>query len=123
MAVSLFNAGGVGGSPTPNFGTSALVSITTGGANRALLVSVIFTGSAPGTVTAVWDSVGANQSMTLIRSWDSGTGYYFYLFGLIAPAVLSGSAASVSWTSNSSFIAFGSCWNGVKQTSVAAAFT
>lgn len=95
------------------------------GANRALIVGIACEsgiGNHPTAPTAVWDAVGANQSMTLIAAstfqLSSSSDFSIFLFGLVAPvsgnktltiANMNGAAGSSSIVSMISF-------TGVDQT-------
>lgn len=70
---------------TTSTATSFDVVCTVSGANKVLYAFVTrdSTGD-PGTPTAVWDSAGANQSMTLVQE-GSGTSRYLAMFRLVAP--------------------------------------
>lgn len=102
MAVA-FNSGSL---ISVGSGTSTSPVLTVGaGANRALIAYVTLFGTTSG-VTAVWDSGGTNQSMTLIDSFTNTTDFpgvqSVLLFGLAAPT--SGNKTLlVSWTGTANF--------------------
>lgn len=120
-AVSLFDTGGTG----TIAGSLLDVSCNCGGSNRAILLLAQFTGGvgAPTSLGVTWDQGFTNQAMTQVRSWNNGapTPTYFYMFGITAPTT-GFRTARVTWSGFQVAIAQVSCWNGVNQTSVAAAF-
>lgn len=92
------------------------------GSNIALVLAVIFRANVS-TISAVWDSVGANQSLTQINSQKQNTwSQYVYLFGLLNPAT-GNKTLSLSWTTSCNVAACLIALNGVEQGSIAAAFT
>jgi hypothetical protein len=98
-------------------------SVSVSGNKRAVLLflQLYASGDAPSNLAAVFDYGGTNQAMTLVDSRSSG-GYHFYIFGLVNPTAASGTARA-TWTNNAYGLAQVSTWNGVLQTSAAAAFT
>jgi hypothetical protein len=100
----------------------AYTGITVGsGTNRALVFAIYFDANVS-SVSAVWDSVGANQTMELIGSKKENTwNRYLYLFGLVAPA--SGNKTlSVSWTTTSTARGGAASFTGVNQSGGTASF-
>lgn len=92
------------------------------GSNTALVFQITFTANVTG-ITCTWDSGGTNQSMTVLNSQKEDTwSNYVYVFGLLAPTT-GNKTLAVSWTTNSSITACAAAFDGVLQTSIAAAFT
>lgn len=123
MAVAFDNVG------TPT--ATATVSGTTGLSDTSLtvsnsgnmcvmyLVSFFQQFALPSGTTAVWDSGGANQTMTLIKDAgnSNGNGCYVAVFGVIAPTTGSGLTFKISgWTGSLGVSIIGASFSGVNQT-------
>lgn len=95
---------------------TASLSVTVGsGPNRALVVQLITWGGTISGLSLTWDSVGANQAMTLIgSSTDQFNDSQNFLYGLVAPA--SGTKTlTASWTTPSVAILAAASFTGVSQ--------
>jgi hypothetical protein len=96
--------------------SASYTDLTVGsGANRVMIAHLV-TSSTIVSPSMVWDSVGANQTMTLIRSQQMATwSKFIYTFGLVAPA--SGNKTlSVAWTNNVDWIVQASDFINADQT-------
>lgn len=90
----------------------ALVAVVTGqgGANMSAM-------------TAKWDPVGANQSMTqIVTVSGASTGLQVFIFGLRNPTAGPSKVIRVAWTGLGSIGVVGCTWEGVDQTNDATAF-
>ena len=107
-----------------SFAYTGLTTTAASQTNGGILVFTEFYAD-PGTVTCVWDSAGANQTMTQIASVNSGPTYtnsYSRAFALLAPTSYGAKTISCSWT-NTTFIGINAVsFTSINQTSVAAAF-
>jgi hypothetical protein len=108
--------------------TLSITNLTVGsGANRALVVCLMFgsgASSLPAGLALVWDSIGANQSLTQISgtlTLNGGTSAASAIYGLINP-VSGNKTLTISWTGNNEAHACAIAFTGVDQTSVAVAF-
>jgi hypothetical protein len=108
--------------------TISMTNLTVGaGANRGLILCLQCGSqgaSFPAALSLVWDSVGANQTLTQISGTLVANGVLTEvaaLYGLVAPA--SGNKTlTISWTGNNEMHASAAAFTGVDQTSVAVAF-
>jgi hypothetical protein len=98
--------------------TSLSPTLTVTSANALIVLVGLPGGSA---VTAVWDSGGTNQSMTLIKSF-SGTPGTIYVFGLLAPTTGS-KTLKVSWTFQGNALVAVAGLTGVDQSAISTSFT
>jgi hypothetical protein len=89
------------------------------GSNLAMVVTVHWdtTGTTPTAMTMVWDSGGANQSLTQIVTSDPGTHSQWQaeLWGLVNP-VVGNKTLSLSWTTASRMFLCSMAFDGVDQT-------
>lgn len=92
-------------------------------ANRALVVSMVFSLKTVSAVACTWDVGGTNQAMTLIGSFPSGNANgQVDLLGLVAPTV-GNKTLTCTWTGASSDAFLGaSSYSGVNQTGGATSF-
>lgn len=101
-------------------GSSTFLTIGAG-ANRALVVyiTLLASGAASTGVTAVWDSGGTNQSMTLIDSFSNPSDFgaspqTVLMFGLVAPT--SGNKTlAISWTNSANYSIGSASFTGASQ--------
>lgn len=101
-------------------GGSSFLTVGTG-ANRALVayITLLASGAAPTGVTAVWDSGGTNQSMTLIDSFTNASDFgaspqLVLMFGLVAPT--SGNKTlTISWTNSANYSIGAASFTGASQ--------
>ena len=95
------------------------------GTNSALIATIVLDTSTPVTsgVSAVWDSGGTNQTMTLLSRQDAGVnGGTALIFGLRAPTT-GNKTLAVSWTTaTGGYYASAIAFDHVSQTSDATAF-
>jgi len=122
MAVA-FDAKGSASQNNVSAVTSFTYTLLTIGAlsNTVLAVFVSF-GANPGTVTAHWDSTGANQLMTQVVTQNATTNdAYTYILGRIAPTT-GNRTLSVSWTNASDYCVDAASFTGADQGSVAGTF-
>lgn len=123
MAITL-NGGGVGTATNFSSGTSTNYTGITiaSGSNSALVFTMGFEQNVSG-VSATWDSGGTNQVMTVVNSQQENTWpRWVYIFGLLAPTT-GNKTLAISWTTSSVGRMNGVAFDGVLQTSTAAAFT
>jgi hypothetical protein len=105
--------------PATSF-TNTLLTVGSG-TNRVLLALVCWDTSTPGTVTAAWDVVGANQAMTLIVAVNGSSTNRVELWGLVAP--VSGNKTLTVTSTNSNHCCLSAiAFAGANQTGGATSF-
>ena len=117
-------------SAVTNLSSGTSITINTlavgSGSNRAMAVEIVWgaNSTVPSGVTAVWDSGGTNQAMTLVTGTNAGSSAATAassIYALLAPT--SGTKNLViSWTGSNEAHAAAVSFTGVDQTSVAVAF-
>jgi len=124
MAVAFTNSTGIATGDTGVTQVDSQLFSTFSGTDIGILVQLQLNplGSAPTGVAMVLDPTGLNASLTLIDSYNPGTGAYFYLFAILGVSV-SARIVRATWTNSCYGIGQVCVLTGVKQTSVAAAFT
>ncbi len=90
------------------------------GSDTALLLTLMFGSGSVTSITAHWDSAGANQSMTQIVAHSQGTATGA-IFGLVAPAT-GNKTCHITWTGSAEIFACGIAFDGVDQTGGATTF-
>lgn len=95
--------------------TSIDVVCSVSGTNKVLYAFVTRDATSDVNPSAVWDSAGANQSMTLVQESGSGTSRYLAMFRLIAPT--DGTAKNVTISGLTAIDNVGTCISleGVNQ--------
>lgn len=102
-------------------GTYTGITIASG-SNSALVLTISFDQTISG-LTATWDSGGTNQAMTVVNSQKENTWTrWIYILALLAPTT-GNLTLSLSWTTAANARLNCVAFDGVLQTSIAAAFT
>lgn len=113
------------GTAQNNAGTDtshAYTGITVGTCTDCALVCTMGFEQNVSGVSAVWDAVGANQTLTVVNSQKENTwNRYIYIFAVLNPAT-GNKTLDVTWTTGSNGRVNCAQFDNVLQTSVAAAF-
>jgi hypothetical protein len=91
------------------------------GANMVLVAQLTLSVLTVSGVSVVWDPGGANQSLTLIKSANGGSGDRAELWGLVAP-VSGNKILRATWTTVANAQLNGTSFSGVDQTGGATTF-
>lgn len=121
MAITLNTLGTAANIASATSGNYTGITVAAG-SNSALILTVSFDQTISG-LTATWDSGGTNQAMTIVNSQKENTwSRWIYILALLAPTT-GNKTLALSWTTSANARLNCVAFDGVLQTSIAAAFT